>query len=195
MRSIMHSRNKDTKDATHSIHKWTFPMYNPPLWICDTAILRDHPLGCLRTSSIISQLAWITQPIFGVIFLHVKARKLRQNRFCHKIDFATKQRKWQQNVFRDKTEKMVTEQIGLHISHVGSSVHMTNFSPHFRTCQIFLHIYHVEILLQLTTFHVEKFLDGRFFSTGTTCGACDKYQVCTWVATLHQIVLLSSSFS
>ena len=31
------------------------------------------------------------------------------------------------NVFRDKTEKMVTKQIGLHISHVGSSVHMTNY--------------------------------------------------------------------
>ena len=114
-----------------------------------------------------------------------------QKRVNHdQIDSETKQRKWQQNRFCDKTAWIVTNQICHHISHVEKFLHMTNLSPHISTWQICLHIYHVETLLQLTICYVENFSSSQsakwrkflhmadIFSTGTACGACDKYEVC-----------------
>ena len=72
--------------------------------------------------------------------LFVKFFSMQKRRSREKVDFATKQHEWQQKGFCDKTAWTLTKQICLHISHVEKFLHMTDFSPHFSTWQIFLHI-------------------------------------------------------
>ena len=90
-----------------------------------------------------------------------------------KTDFATKQRKshkrkiLQQNSIKcDKTSKIV------HII-------LTDLSPHFSCGEISpCDRFSPHLKGTISAFNLKFLHMAEFFSTGTACGACDKYEVC-----------------
>ena len=66
-------------------------------------------------------------------------------------------------------------------------LHITDFFSHFSCGEHFPHnIMSCGEFLHMKICHVKKFLHmTKKFSTGTACGACDKYQVCAWLLEAH----------
>ena len=121
-----------------------------------------------------------TDTIFGSIFLHIKVRESRQK-------ISTKQRKWPKIWFYNSLMQQNT----------------INCTRHFSTLQIFF------TFLKWRAFSIWKFITWRIsphdnllreeisphdkkFSTGTACGACDKYQVWWHLCAISQLDLSST---
>ena len=96
-----------------------------------------------------------------------------------KTDFATKQRKshkreiLQQNSIKcNKTSKIV------HIIYFVMVKQMTDLSPHFSCGEISpCDRFSPHLKGTISAFNLKFLHMAEFFSTGTACGACDKYEV------------------